>query len=300
MQTVQFTDEIVATARESLLFSSAPKEVSDLLLRRAVLTSHPQGTTVFAQDDPADAIFVVIEGWVKLYRIAQSGAEAVVGVFTKRHSFGEAAALRGGRYPVYAETVTDTLLLRIDARDLLDLLRSQPEVSIAMLTATFAHLHGLIAQIEQLKARTAPQRVAEFLLDLTKCKVGPCSVMLPYDKVLIAGRLGMKPESLSRAFSRLREHGVKIKRNAAQISDVETLRAYADGVNAWVEQVNLGARGRGAPEFFLYPDEIPYWEPADSLAVLKLLAASSTVQLRREVLRARFKPPACTATPQES
>lgn len=66
------------------------------------------------------------------------------------------------------------------------------------------------------------------------------------------------------------------------------LQAYADGVNAWIGQVNLGARGRGAPEFFLYPEDIAYWEPADSLALLKLLAASSTVQLRREVLRARL------------
>lgn len=68
----------------------------------------------------------------------------------------------------------------------------------------------------------------------------------------------------------------------------EALKAYAAGVNAWIEQVNLGARGRGAPEFFLYPDEISYWEPADSLAILKLLAASSTVQMRREILRARL------------
>ncbi|WP_347266050.1 penicillin acylase family protein [Paracoccus sp. (in: a-proteobacteria)] len=66
------------------------------------------------------------------------------------------------------------------------------------------------------------------------------------------------------------------------------LQAYARGVNAWIRQVNLGARGRGAPEFFLFPDEIAYWEPADSLAILKLLAASSTVQMRREVLRARL------------
>ncbi|AGT08973.1 penicillin acylase family protein [Paracoccus aminophilus] len=68
----------------------------------------------------------------------------------------------------------------------------------------------------------------------------------------------------------------------------EALEAYAAGVNAWIEQVNLGARGRGAPEFFLYPDDISYWEPADSLAILKLLAATSTVQLRREVMRARL------------
>lgn len=75
---------------------------------------------------------------------------------------------------------------------------------------------------------------------------------------------------------------------AQDAATTEALRAYADGVNAWIEQVNLGARGRGAPEFFLFPDEIAYWEPADSLAILKLLAASSTVQLRREVLRARL------------
>ena len=68
----------------------------------------------------------------------------------------------------------------------------------------------------------------------------------------------------------------------------EALAAYAEGVNAWIGQVNLGARGRGAPEFFLFPDEIAYWEPADSLAILKLLAASSSAELRREVLRARL------------
>ena len=79
--------------------------------------------------------------------------------------------------------------------------------------------------------------------------------------------------------------------DSVQAQDAQTqaaLQAYASGVNAWIEQVNLGARGRGAPEFFLYPDSIAYWEPADSIAILKLLAASSTTQLRREVLRARL------------
>lgn len=80
-------------------------------------------------------------------------------------------------------------------------------------------------------------------------------------------------------------------RASLDAQDPETraaLEAYAQGVNAWIRQVNLDARGRGAPEFFLFPDDIAYWEPADSLAILKLLAASSTVQIRREVLRARL------------
>ena len=227
--------EYVKVARQSLLFSSAPVAVTDALLARATTQQLDRGTMIFAQDDPADAIFVVIEGWVKLYRIAPSGSEAVVGVFTKGHSFGEAVALRSSRYPVYAEAVTDTTLVRIDAQAFLALLQNSPEAAIAMLTSTYAHLHNLVAQIEQLKAQTGPQRVAEFLLDLTHSQVGACSVELPYDKVLIAGRLGMKPESLSRAFVKLREQGVVVSQNFADIADVEQLRAYAeqDRAVAW-------------------------------------------------------------------
>ena len=59
--------------------------------------------------------------------------------------------------------------------------------------------------------------------------------MLPYDKVLIAGRLGMKPESLSRAFVRLRDEGVTIRQNRAVIEDVTALRSFAeeDPAMAW-------------------------------------------------------------------
>lgn len=183
-------------ARESLLLPSAPKIIVDSLLERATVSATARGTTFFSRDDPADAIFIVFDGWMKLYRIASSGTESVVGVFTRGHSFGEAVALRAATYPVFAESVTDCTLMRIDAGELLRHLKDNPEVAISMLTATYAHLHNFVAQIEQLKARTGPQRVAEFLLELTRSPVGACSVELPYDKVLIAGRLGMKQESL--------------------------------------------------------------------------------------------------------
>jgi len=222
-------------ARASLLLSNAPEDAVEKILARANLVAFKRGELIFAQDDPADAIFIVIEGWVKLYRIAPSGSEAIVGVFTKGHSFGEAVALRGATYPVYAEAVTDSTLIRIEAKHILSLLKNDPAVAISILTATFAHLHGLVAQIEQLKGQTGPQRLAEFLLDLTQASVGACTVELPYDKVLIAGRLGMKPESLSRAFSKLREQGVLVQQNRADIKDVEALRVYAerDRAEAW-------------------------------------------------------------------
>ncbi|WP_374300582.1 penicillin acylase family protein [Paracoccus sp. (in: a-proteobacteria)] len=66
------------------------------------------------------------------------------------------------------------------------------------------------------------------------------------------------------------------------------LRAYSDGVNQWIAQINKGALGRGAPEFFVLPQDIAYWQPADSLAILKLLAAASSNSAAEEILRARL------------
>ncbi|MES2846400.1 MAG: penicillin acylase family protein [Pseudomonadota bacterium] len=65
------------------------------------------------------------------------------------------------------------------------------------------------------------------------------------------------------------------------------LNAYAAGVNAWIEQINVGARGRGAPEFFLFSNEIAAWQPADSIAIIKLMALQMSGNLEAEVLRAR-------------
>lgn len=65
------------------------------------------------------------------------------------------------------------------------------------------------------------------------------------------------------------------------------LQAYSDGVNAWLRHVNEDARGRGAPEFFLFAPRLAPWQPADSLAVMKLMGLQLSGHIQEEVLRAR-------------
>ncbi len=216
----------LSTAKEAALFASLPDDLAETLFQRATVCACRQGDTLFVQGDVAKTVFVVLEGWVKLFRITPTGAEAVVGVFTRGRSFGEAAAFQGDAYPVTAEAVTDCRLLRVHSCILLNMMKERPELCLAMLSATFRHLHSLVAQLEQLKAHTGGQRVAEFLLELCTVDTGSCILTLPYDKTLIAGRLGMQPQSLSRSFNRLREIGVTIAQNQAAIADVELLREY--------------------------------------------------------------------------
>jgi penicillin amidase len=77
---------------------------------------------------------------------------------------------------------------------------------------------------------------------------------------------------------------------SALVQTPETMRAlqaYARGVNAWIGEVNKGSMGRGAPEFFIFPADIPYWRPVDSIALLKLVALRQSDHIATEVLRAR-------------
>jgi len=218
----------LSIVRSAPVFAGLPQPAFDALIRGGTVANIARGELLFVQGDPVTSFFVVLDGWVKIYRLTPSGEEAVVAVFTRGQSFAEAAAFVGGRFPASGEAATDGRILKLQSANLLRLIRENPDVGLAMLATTSHHLHMLVQQIEQLKSHTGAQRVAEFLVALCKADNGSCKIHLPYDKALIAGRLGMKPESLSRSFGRLKNIGVSIENNIASIDDVERLRRYSE------------------------------------------------------------------------
>lgn len=187
---------------------------------------------LFRQGEPATAFFIMIDGWVKLYRITLSGEETVIHVLTKGDSFAEAVAFTGSRYPATAEAVSDARVVRIPADHIVRCIRESPDIALAMIASTSQHLHHLVQHVEQLKAQSGVQRVAEFLVSLAPVEHGRYEISLPYDKVLIAARLGLKPESLSRAFAKLRSVGVAVHAAHVEIEDVAKLRNLAADARA--------------------------------------------------------------------
>ncbi|MDO5657432.1 MAG: penicillin acylase family protein [Paracoccus sp. (in: a-proteobacteria)] len=102
----------------------------------------------------------------------------------------------------------------------------------------------------------------------------------------IYGERAIEADDLARRLELYRNANASVAAQDAATS--AALSAYAAGVNRWIEIVNENALGRGAPEFFLLPDQMAYWRPADSLAIWKLYAASVSDQLEAEILRARL------------
>ena len=100
---------------------------------------------------------------------------------------------------------------------------------------------------------------------------------------------GVRTLKIDEMMRRLDLYTLSLSSVAAQDAPTKAaLDAYARGVNAWIEQVNKDALGRGAPEFFLFSAQIDAWAPADSIAIMKLMALQLSSQLESEVLRAQM------------
>ena len=214
--------------RSTPLFGRIPKDVTAKLVGSSGPRCYEKGALLFQQGDPADAFYVILEGWVKIARLTSEGGEAVVGMFRRGETFAEAAMFLGGRYPANAEVVAPSRLLKIDGENLRKSIRENPDLALCMLASASHHLKFLVEQIEQIKLLSAPQRIADFLIQQCRTRRGSCVVVLPYEKALIANRLGMKPESFSRAIGRLRNLGVSVDHEYVSIADVSTLVAFVE------------------------------------------------------------------------
>jgi CRP/FNR family transcriptional regulator, dissimilatory nitrate respiration regulator len=214
--------------RAPLLKAMGPAISRTMIGERSPKT-YARGEALFEQGDSADGFFCVIEGWAKLYRLREDGEEVVVAIFSAGETLAEVAMFLGGRYPASCEAVSPARILKIDAANLRRAVLAEPQLAFDMLAAASMRLRHLVDEIEQLKARNAPQRIADFFVKQADAAAGAVQIALPYEKALIASRLGMKPESFSRALGKLADLGVVVERDSVFIPDVERLAAFADG-----------------------------------------------------------------------
>lgn len=208
------------------LFSGLPEPMLLRVIGNSSPRSYDRGQVLFEAGDPAERFYVVLEGWVKLCRRSIDGHEVVVRVLARGETFAEAVMFLRGKYPVSAEIIRESRLLSIEFDSIASCVRDDPGVALGMLASTSVHLKDLVEQIEQIKGQTGIRRVGDFILKLCPSYEGSAVVGLPYEKSLIAARLGMTPESFSRALARLRDVGVKTDRDHVIVSDIQQLSAF--------------------------------------------------------------------------
>lgn len=215
------------------LYAALPVSTREMVLARCHQRSFKRGETLFCQGDLAENLFLVLEGWVKVFRLTVDGGESVLHVFRSGESFAEPAAFGLGRYPAQAEGAADGRILVIPAAVLMAEVDRTPGLAMKIIGLLSQRLHGLIAETERRHFLSTTHRLAAFLADLLRdadqatADGEPIVLNLPYDKGLVAARLGMTPESFSRALNRLKADGITSQGGRIFVADRQRLTDLA-------------------------------------------------------------------------
>lgn len=220
-----------ALAQCALAFGLSPADRAELL-RLAVTRNLRKGQLLFNEGEPAAGMFLVVEGLIKVFKMAPDGREKVLYVFPAGETLAEAALFGEGRYPATAQAVAAATVAAFPRQALLQLLRDRPELCFRMLAGMSVKLKYLSQRIEELTFQSASVRLASYLLGEMERRKRP-QIRLDLSKRELAAMLGMTPETLSRLLASLREAGaVDVRGRSLVILAQDRLRHMASGQHA--------------------------------------------------------------------
>jgi len=237
-------EALLEDLRRGMLFARLSAEQLLQVARRARRIRLEDGRSLFEQGDVAERFYLVLQGYIKLFRLSPDGNEKVIEVVSPGSTFAEALMfLDRPRYPVSAVALSDAELISVDARDFSGMLRQSVDTCFLLLGDMSQRLRGLIREIDSLSLQSATCRVAGYLIKRVPSDAASFELEVP--KGVVASRLSVKPETFSRILKNLSSEGlVAIKGSRVEVLDRAGLEHAAD----------VCAMGTDALEdTFLYP-----------------------------------------------
>jgi CRP-like cAMP-binding protein len=220
------------TLRALPLLQAFPDRLLAALERTARQVHFGSGEVMFRADEPLDELHYLLSGEIGATRPRLADREDVVDILLPVRPLCLPAVLLGLPAPIGARTLTGGHLITLSAGQLREMLASDPGLMPPIFDYALREAHERASENYNLKLRSAPQRLADFLFGLIEEPAEkPARFVLPFEKELIAMRVGCTQANLSRAFAKLRRIGVQTRRGVVIVHDVSALRtvAYASG-----------------------------------------------------------------------
>ena len=220
--------EIARELRRAYLFADMSEPHLHALVDGMQEIQLNAGKALFRQGQAAERFYFLREGLIKLFRLSPEGDEKIIEIMRPGETFAEAVMFMGsqGRYPVNAEAINESRLYAFEQKTFLNMLRESSDATFGLLGSMSRRLHMLVNQIESLTLQNATYRLVAYLLEEIPhdARSSP-EVQLTTPKGVIASRLAIQPETLSRILAKLRQGGlIEVHGNHITIRDVQALR----------------------------------------------------------------------------
>lgn len=213
----------LALVRQLSLLAPVSEANRRVMLTDCFVKSLPRGAIPCRPGEQPEFLHVLLTGAVGLFA-EEIRKEVLVDFFGPGDCFLLPAVLLNMPYSISVRLLEDGRLLQWPAAAFRAHVRANANLAYGASLVLSKHWRALVGQIRDLKLLTAVERLSAFLLALCPRNSGPMTILLPGDRSLIAGRLGVTPQSLSRAFATLRPLGVIGNGRRVSIADPSRLR----------------------------------------------------------------------------
>lgn len=211
--------------RDHPLLQGLPEEALQRLLCRAEVKSYAKEHVLFEEGSNAKCLFALLQGVVELYT-PRPRRDAVILLMWPGDIFMPAATLTGEPYLLSGRALGRIEILQFDAKQIVEELGRNHEFSYRMLRVVADQFRRTVRHLKDLKVRTGPERVAAFMLRLVLQTGKGGYADLPLPKASIASRLGLTPESFSRALNELSDQGLTVRGTRIIVNDREKLKKF--------------------------------------------------------------------------
>ncbi len=208
------------------LFDGVEAAHTESLLRASFFQRFPAHVELVREGEPADFLHVVVNGQVEVFS-AYRERETTVAVLGPGHSFIVAAVILDRVYLKSARSLTPARVLLLPSAAVREIFAADAAFSRALAQELAYAYRGLVKELKNQKLRSSLERLANWLLAYDAEKGGTGHFTLPFEKKILASRLGMAPEVLSRSFTSLVPYDVLVRGSTVAIRDLDALRRLA-------------------------------------------------------------------------
>ena len=214
------------------MFQGVESDVLRELMASAHTAHYQKGTLFLAQGESVSRSYVMMEGWCGASKVNTEGQEALLQLFHRGDFLLEAgSSVFADISPMNLQALTPVRLFTLAPGAVRLAMDRSMVLTTNMLASSVRLCQELRDHIEQLALHTAEQRVGHFLLQMrfNTCPEGD-TIVLPFDKALIAAYLNIKPETLSRVLQSFRKRGFMIERSHLTLPFRQALCEYCDKI----------------------------------------------------------------------
>lgn len=212
------------------LFAGVDERRVDDMLKGSFLQRFPAGVELVHEGEPADFLHIIVEGSVEVFS-AYRDRETTVAVLGPDQCFIMAAVILDRIYLKSARSLTPARILLVPADSVRRHFGEDAAFSRCIASDLAMAYRMVVKELKNQKLRSGLERLANWLLSQHEAQGHPTALKLPFEKKVLASRLGMAPEVLSRTFAALVPYRVKVSGASIEINDLEALRKLARPVS---------------------------------------------------------------------